>query len=128
MMLTRFLLGYRGILDDGRPRSDRIVKHWKLDPAENFSRMRLRLAPFHNFDSHARASELRDNASTPAAEQAPNQGIDPSVSYHRKHCPDLNHHRESVSRLTHGRNQSEKSMRELERTVPSSDEVFDPNL
>jgi hypothetical protein len=61
MMLTRFLLGYRGFLDDGRPRIERIVAHWKLDPAENFSRMRLRLAPLHHFDRHDKAARLRDN-------------------------------------------------------------------
>lgn len=76
--LSRFLLGYRGILDDGRPRSERIVRHWKLDSAENFSRMRLRLAPFYSFDQHTRAAELRDNA---IEKGAPVPELDSTTTY-----------------------------------------------
>ncbi|XP_066264160.1 neurobeachin-like protein 1 isoform X5 [Branchiostoma lanceolatum] len=35
--------------------------HWKLCPLENFSRMRPKLMPNYNFNSHTEASMLRDN-------------------------------------------------------------------
>ena len=38
---------------------------WKLDPTENFSRMRLRLLRNYNFSTHADASHLRDIGSAP---------------------------------------------------------------
>ncbi|XP_051574482.1 neurobeachin-like protein 2 isoform X2 [Myxocyprinus asiaticus] len=34
---------------------------WKLSSAETYSKMRLKLVPNYNFDSHAEASALRDN-------------------------------------------------------------------
>ena len=33
---------------------------WKLDRAENFSRMRVKLTRNYNYDTHAQASRLRD--------------------------------------------------------------------
>lgn len=35
--------------------------HWKLANVENYSRMRLKLVPNHNFKTHEDASALRDN-------------------------------------------------------------------
>uniref|UniRef100_A0A8D0HDG0 Neurobeachin-like protein 2 n=1 Tax=Sphenodon punctatus TaxID=8508 RepID=A0A8D0HDG0_SPHPU len=35
--------------------------HWKLTSVENYSRMRLKLVPNYNFNSHQEASALRDN-------------------------------------------------------------------
>ena len=35
--------------------------HWKLSSLENFARMRPKLVPNHNFDTHLQASQLRDN-------------------------------------------------------------------
>ncbi|XP_069501900.1 neurobeachin-like protein 2 isoform X3 [Ambystoma mexicanum] len=35
---------------------------WKLSSAETYSRMRLKLVPNHNFDTHSEASALRDNS------------------------------------------------------------------
>uniref|UniRef100_A0A8C5LHT8 Neurobeachin like 1 n=1 Tax=Jaculus jaculus TaxID=51337 RepID=A0A8C5LHT8_JACJA len=35
--------------------------HWKLANVENYSRMRLKLAPNYNFKTHEEASALRDN-------------------------------------------------------------------
>lgn len=34
---------------------------WKLSNAETYSKMRLKLVPNHNYDSHSEASALRDN-------------------------------------------------------------------
>ena len=73
LSLARFLLGFRGFLEDGRPRSERLTHHWKLDPAENFSRMRLRLAPHIHFSRHEDASLARDtsNTATPTSLRLP---------------------------------------------------------
>ncbi|XP_069051092.1 neurobeachin-like protein 2 [Lepisosteus oculatus] len=38
--------------------------HWKLSSAETYSKMRLKLVPTYNFDSHREASALRDNMGT----------------------------------------------------------------
>lgn len=35
--------------------------HWKLANVENYSRMRLKLVPNYNFNTHEDASALRDN-------------------------------------------------------------------
>jgi hypothetical protein len=76
LSLARFLLGFRGFLEDGRPRRERLTHHWKLDPAENFSRMRLRLAPHIHFSRHEAASLARDtsNSVTPSALRLPDAG------------------------------------------------------
>lgn len=61
--LQQFLLGPRGILEDGVPAADKEAKQWKLDRTESFSRMHLKLAPNYDFDLHTDASEARDNSS-----------------------------------------------------------------
>lgn len=37
---------------------------WKLSAAETYSKMRLKLVPNYNYDSHSEASALRDNMGT----------------------------------------------------------------
>lgn len=92
LSLARFLLGFRGFLEDGRPRRERLTHHWKLDPAENFSRMRLRLAPHIHFSRHEAASRARDtsNSVTPSALRLPDTGTNiyfrPSFSIHVTLC------------------------------------------
>ena len=55
MTLYRFLVGHRGVLDDGKPRVSKSTKHWKLDRSETFRRMRLKLAPNLHFNDHSDA-------------------------------------------------------------------------
>uniref|UniRef100_A0A8C4XCF7 Neurobeachin-like protein 2 n=1 Tax=Erpetoichthys calabaricus TaxID=27687 RepID=A0A8C4XCF7_ERPCA len=44
-----------------RAERPQLEKKWKLSSAETYSKMRLKLVPNYNFDSHADASALRDN-------------------------------------------------------------------
>ena len=78
--LKQFLVGPRGSWalrsvtshSERRNRNDRYIllilcriipeQRWKLSPCENRSRMRLKLIPNPNYDSHIQASRLRDNA------------------------------------------------------------------
>ncbi|XP_060103883.1 neurobeachin-like protein 2 isoform X1 [Heteronotia binoei] len=55
--LKRLLTSQRSAWADRDPPE----MHWKLSGAETYSRMRLKLVPNYNFDSHAEASALRDN-------------------------------------------------------------------
>uniref|UniRef100_A0A8C2FWK1 Neurobeachin-like 2 n=1 Tax=Cyprinus carpio TaxID=7962 RepID=A0A8C2FWK1_CYPCA len=44
---------------------------WKLSSAETYSKMRLKLVPNYNFDSHSDASALRDNMGYPRSSTEP---------------------------------------------------------
>lgn len=46
------------------------VLHWKLSNQENFSRMRVKMAPNFHFDVHLDASQQRDNLGGPSEEDA----------------------------------------------------------
>lgn len=83
--LKQFLVGPRGswalrsVMSHITPYRDhkslsplsRIIpeQRWKLSPCENRSRMRLKLIPNPNYDSHIQASRLRDNAGKNVVQQ-----------------------------------------------------------
>ncbi|EGD75827.1 hypothetical protein PTSG_07946 [Salpingoeca rosetta] len=58
--IVEALLSFRGCLDDGRDRRDRLTKHWKMDRSETANRRRMKLSPHPNFKDHMDASRLRD--------------------------------------------------------------------
>eukprot|EP00049_Salpingoeca_infusionum_P016595 m.341280 g.341280 ORF g.341280 m.341280 type:complete len:3305 (+) comp16111_c0_seq3:237-10151(+) len=62
MTIAESLLNYQGFLEDGKDRSTRIIRHWKLDPNETLARRRPKLAPLTHFDPHREAAEARDKA------------------------------------------------------------------